>query len=240
MGQRKLGSTTSAVLGVLLALALCETCSRAFTSVLKRHDVARGLSSSHSRPIVARKSSRYDPPRDLKPPAGAQMEPSGLASQVLSPGTGGGRPGSTSEVKVHYTGWTSRGQMFDSSYMKNQPAVFKLNEVIPGWTEGVALMEAGEKRRLWIPGNMAYGEEEGFGFGGGPPKGDLVFDVELISFESPGDPILTFFGGAAAVLAIGTTIFSAVNVPPERPEYDTAPLISFNSFVRPYQNNDQP
>jgi peptidylprolyl isomerase len=107
--------------------------------------------------------------------------PSGLASKVLTPGTGKDHPAPTDKVKVNYTGWTKSGQMFDSSVTRGQPITFPLNGVIPGWTEGVGLMVVGEKRRLWIPARMAYGEHPR----GGAPAGDLVFDVELLDI-TPG------------------------------------------------------
>jgi 2-C-methyl-D-erythritol 4-phosphate cytidylyltransferase len=104
---------------------------------------------------------------------------SGLASRVLEAGTGTEHPAATSRVVVHYTGWTTDGRMFDSSVVRGQPALFPLNGVIRGWTEGVQLMVEGEKRRFWIPANLAYGENPG----GGRPGGLLVFDVELIDIR---------------------------------------------------------
>ena len=81
---------------------------------------------------------------------------------------------------MHYTGWTTDGKMFDSSVKRGQPARFPLDGVIKGWTEGLQLMVVGEKRRFWIPGNLAYGENTG----GGRPSGMLVFDVELLGITS--------------------------------------------------------
>ncbi len=119
------------------------------------------------------------PPDVAAPPSDAKKTSSGLASKVLTPGTGKAHPGKTDLVTVHYTGWTTDGKMFDSSVVRREPATFPLDRVISGWTEGVQLMVAGEKRRFWIPEALAYqGRRE--------PKGMLVFDVELISFtESP-------------------------------------------------------
>ncbi len=113
------------------------------------------------------------------PPADAIKAASGLASKVLQPGTGKDHPKATSEVEVHYSGWTTNGQMFDSSVMRGQPAKFPLNGVIPGWTEGVQLMVEGEKRRLWIPDTLAYKGQPG------RPQGMLVFDVELLKIVKP-------------------------------------------------------
>jgi len=122
------------------------------------------------------------PPDVSKPPADAIKSKSGLASKVIAAGSGRAHPGSNDLVTVNYTGWTTDGKMFDSSLTDGKPVTFPLNHVIAGWTEGVQLMVAGEKRRLWIPEVLAYkGQRE--------PKGMLVFDVELISFApSPETP----------------------------------------------------
>ncbi len=109
-------------------------------------------------------------------PADAEKTASGIASKVLTKGTGSEHPKATDQVKVHYSGWTTDGKLFDSSVMRNEAIVFPLNRVIPGWTEGVQLMVTGEKRRLWIPAKLAYGENPP----PGAPAGTLVFDVELL------------------------------------------------------------
>ncbi len=110
------------------------------------------------------------------PPCDAVKTASGLASKVLSPGTGSVHPKATDTVRVHYTGWTaSDGAMFDSSLQRNAPAQFPLNRVIAGWIEGLQLMTEGEKRRFWIPQALAYCGQPG------APAGMLVFDVELIA-----------------------------------------------------------
>lgn len=109
-------------------------------------------------------------------PADAEVRDSGLASRVLEAGEGTEHPTKRDSVTVHYSGWTTDGQMFDSSVMRGSPATFGLSQVIAGWTEGVQLMVEGEKRRFWIPGKLAYGEQPR----GGAPGGTLVFDVELI------------------------------------------------------------
>lgn len=112
-------------------------------------------------------------------PAEAAKTESGLSSVVLKPGTGTEHPRSFDTVNVHYTGWTTDGKMFDSSVKRGEPISFPLNGVIAGWTEGVQLMVVGEKRRFWIPANLAYGENPG----GGRPGGMLVFDIELLNIE---------------------------------------------------------
>lgn len=116
-------------------------------------------------------------PADLKtPPAEAQRTGSGLVYQVLKPGSGTHHPIKADTVTVHYTGWTTDGKMFDSSLTRGAPATFALDHVIPGWTEGLALMVEGEKARFWIPEKLAYK-------GTSSPYGDLVFDVELIRIQ---------------------------------------------------------
>ncbi len=89
------------------------------------------------------------------------------------------KPKSTSKVKVHYTGWTTDGVMFDSSVTKGKPASFPLDRVIPGWTEGLQLMRPGQRFRFWIPEALAYQGRPG------SPAGILVFDVELIAIDEP-------------------------------------------------------
>ena len=116
-------------------------------------------------------------PEDVAaPPADADTTASGLAHKVLEAGSGTQHPGPRSNVVVHYTGWLTDGTMFDSSFARGEPISFPLSAVIPGWTEGVQLMVVGEKRRFWIPGNLAYGSRGGPGI---PPNAMLVFDVEL-------------------------------------------------------------
>ena len=115
-------------------------------------------------------------------PAEAKTEASGLATLVLTPGTGKEKPRPQDRVKVNYTGWTTDGEMFDSSVSRGQPATFVVSRVIEGWTEGLQLMVEGEKRRMWIPEGLAYKGRPG------PPKGMLVFDVELLSIERMPDP----------------------------------------------------
>ena len=102
---------------------------------------------------------------------------SGLQYEVLVEGNGK-KPKATDKVRCHYEGTLIDGTVFDSSYKRNEPAVFGLNQVIAGWTEGVQLMSEGAKYRFYIPYLLAYGE----GGAGGmiPPYATLIFDVELI------------------------------------------------------------
>jgi FKBP-type peptidyl-prolyl cis-trans isomerase len=114
------------------------------------------------------------PPDVAAPPADAQKTTSGLATKVIQAGQGTARPGARDMVTVHYAGWTTDGKMFDSSYSRGKPSSFGVGQVIKGWGEGVQLMVVGEKRRLWIPEDLAYRGQPG------RPAGLLVFDIELL------------------------------------------------------------
>lgn len=117
------------------------------------------------------------PPDVAAPPADAIKTKSGLASKVIKPGTGTIHPTATSTVKVHFSGWQTNGEMFDSSVVRGEPIEFGLDGVIAGWTEGVQLMVIGEKRRFWIPGTLGYDGVPG------RPQGMLVFDIELLDIK---------------------------------------------------------
>lgn len=110
---------------------------------------------------------------------GVYVTPSGLQYMVLRQGNGP-RPARSDRVRVNYHGTLLDGSVFDSSYERGQPAEFALDQVIPGWTEGVSLMPVGGKYRFWIPASLAYGAQ---GTPGGPigPEATLVFDVELMA-----------------------------------------------------------
>lgn len=114
----------------------------------------------------------------LKP--GVKSTPSGLLYEVISEGPGE-KPQATSLVKVNYKGMHINGEVFDSTEGQ-EPAEFPLNRVIPGWTEGIQLMKAGSKFKLYIPSDLAYGEQGAQQAGIGPNE-VLVFEVELIGFK---------------------------------------------------------
>ncbi|MDH8702429.1 FKBP-type peptidyl-prolyl cis-trans isomerase FklB [Dysgonomonadaceae bacterium PH5-43] len=106
--------------------------------------------------------------------------PSGLQYKVISEGKGA-KPAATDEVTVHYHGTTIKGEVFDSSVDRGEPATFPLNAVIPGWTEGLQLMPVGSKYMFYIPYDLAYGAE---GRGGLiTPFATLVFEVELLDIK---------------------------------------------------------
>ncbi len=112
---------------------------------------------------------------------GVFTTPSGLQYMVLRQGNGP-RPKPGERVRVNYVGTLVDGSKFDSSYDRGEPAEFALNQVIAGWTEGVAMMPVGAKYRFWIPGNLAYGAKGG-GDGVIGPDATLLFDVELLGVK---------------------------------------------------------
>ena len=114
--------------------------------------------------------------------------------QIQSPGTGPA-PKPEETVKVHYTGTLVNGTVFDSSVQRGEPVEFQLNEVIPGWTEGLQKISKGGKIKLYIPPQLAYGDE---GRQGIPPASTLVFDVELIDIKPTPPPAAAAGAPAAA------------------------------------------
>lgn len=105
---------------------------------------------------------------------------SGLKYQVLKRGSGGKSPKATDTVKVHYHGTLLDGSVFDSSVVRGEPISFSLDQVIPGWTEGLQLMQVGDKFKFTIPANLAYGDIPRPKI---PAGSTLVFEVELLAIE---------------------------------------------------------
>jgi peptidylprolyl isomerase len=153
----------------------------------------------------------YSAPSDVATaPADAIKSPTGLASKMLNPGSGTGKPKATDIVTVDYTGWTTDGKMFDSSIARGRAATFPLNRVIAGWSECVQLMTVGEKRRCWVPEALGYRGQTG------RPSGMLVFDIELLDAQPsplipppdvakpPGDAKRTASGIAYRTIRPGT------------------------------------
>lgn len=109
--------------------------------------------------------------------AGVITLPSGLQYEVITEGKGA-KPKATDKVKCHYEGQLINGQVFDSSVKRGEPAIFGVNQVIPGWVEALQLMPVGSKWKLYIPSDLAYGEK-----GAGEaiaPNSTLIFEVELL------------------------------------------------------------
>jgi FKBP-type peptidyl-prolyl cis-trans isomerase FkpA len=122
---------------------------------------------------------------DNKAKPGIKTTPSGLQYEVLTEGKGA-KPKATDIVSVNYRGTLIDGTEFDNSYSRGQPATFPLNQVIPGWTEGLQLMTVGSKYMLYIPSQLGYGER-----GGGEkigPNSTLIFQVELLEIKKPDQP----------------------------------------------------
>ena len=170
---------------LLSAASLAVACGDEDTT----EETVEAPAAADAKPADAKAEAKADGPPEgwdkapadvAAPPADAQKTASGLAWKVLSKGSGGDKPsGPSSKVSVHYTGWTTDGNMFDSSYKRNRPASFGLNGVIAGWTEGLQLVAKGDKVRLWIPEELAYKGRPG------KPAGMLVFDVELLDVTNP-------------------------------------------------------
>lgn len=117
---------------------------------------------------------------------GVKTLPSGLQYKVIREGAGKS-PKATDGVVAHYRGTRIDGTEFDSSYQRNEPATFRLDQVIKGWTEALTLMKEGAQWQIFIPANLAYGEN-----GAGPvePNSTLIFDVELIKIlADPATPL---------------------------------------------------
>lgn len=126
------------------------------------------------------KSENADFLENNKTKEGVVTLPSGLQYKVITQGTGA-TPGAADTVKVHYHGTNIKGTVFDSSVEKGEPVEFPVNQVISGWTEGLQLMSVGSKYTLYIPYNLAYGEQSPDP--NIPPFGTLIFDVELLDIK---------------------------------------------------------
>ena len=152
------------------------------------------------------------PPDVAALPADAEKRPSGLASKVITPGGGAEKASPTDVVTVHYTGWTTDGNMVDSSFTRGRPSMFPLNRSLLGWRECVQLMTVGETRRCWLPQELAYAGAAG------RAKGMVVFDIQLLEVrqapaipppdvkEPPADAKRTASGLAYKVLKPGTGV----------------------------------
>ena len=168
--------------------------------------------SGFSRTVIAQTSVPSAPPDVAAPPADAEKRPSGLASKVITPGGGAEKPSPTDVVTVHYTGWTTDGNMVDSSFTRGRPSMFPLNRSLLGWRECVQLMTVGETRRCWLPQELAYAGQAG------RAKGMVVFDIQLLEVrqapaipppdvkEPPADAKRTASGLAYKVLKPGTGV----------------------------------
>lgn len=120
-------------------------------------------------------------PSDLNnPPETAQKMSSGLAIQILQPGTGTTHPRMNSRVILNYSGWSADGTLFESTIMSGRPAAVLVGSALPGWREALPLMVTGEKARIWIPAALAFGEGT---FRPTAPAGNLVYEIELVGIQ---------------------------------------------------------
>lgn len=139
---------------------------------LYRAGVGRSRVAAHYR----EKAAAFLADNRLRP--GVEETASGLQCEVLQAGAGERHPGPRDQVRVHYHGTLADGTVFDSSVQRGEPITFALNQVIPGWTEGLQRMVVGEKTRFFIPPDLAYGNQQA---GQIPPGSLLIFEVELLA-----------------------------------------------------------
>lgn len=154
-----------------------ESDAEKLANVPVRAGDAPKVAAAPAAPVWPKPSIGTATPSDVSgPPADAQKLATGLSFKILKTAEG---PMATrdSKVVVHYAGWTTKGELFDSSVPRGQPLNIGLWQVIEGWRDGVAGMKVGEVRRLWIPEALAYKGQPG------TPQGMLVFDVELLGIE---------------------------------------------------------
>lgn len=116
-----------------------------------------------------------------KPPANAETTASGVRSVVLTEGIGVDHPGTNDLFDVRYVVWTSTGEMVDQS--PHHPMLLGVHQLFPGFAEGVELMVQGEKRRIWVPSHLAFGDHPKPGL----PAGDLTVDATLVKLNKRGD-----------------------------------------------------
>lgn len=146
-------------------------------------EVANAVFGSYNESLMKAKSAKNSAVgkkflEDNKKRAGVTTTASGLQYEILKKGTGTVSPKATDNVKVHYHGTVIDGTIFDSSVDRGEPITFGLDQVIPGWTEGVQLMHVGDKFKFFIPSELAYGD--GSPTPAIPPGSVLIFEVELL------------------------------------------------------------
>ena len=155
------------------------------TTLLSLQEAGEALNAYMEKALAAQSEANKKRGEDyLKANAdkeGITTTESGLQYKVLTQGDGA-KPAATDQVTVHYRGTLIDGTEFDSSYSRGEPTSFALNQVIPGWTEGVQLMSVGSKYQFFIPYELAYGERGAGGSIG--PFETLIFEVELIEIGS--------------------------------------------------------
>ncbi|HKU39920.1 MAG TPA: FKBP-type peptidyl-prolyl cis-trans isomerase, partial [Polyangiales bacterium] len=117
------------------------------------------------------------PPDVAAAPSDATRTSSGLAYKFLTKGGGSEKPNAWDRVTIHFTGWTEDGAMFESSRSRERPEIYDLPKVMPGWQEALPLLAVGDSMRVWLPEALAYRGTPG------APRGNVVFDLELVSIQ---------------------------------------------------------
>jgi peptidylprolyl isomerase len=119
-------------------------------------------------------------PKDLKPPRSATKTPSGLACLTLRKGSGTEHPSPDGKVSIHMSGWKADGSLLETTATQNLPVSYRLTELVSGLREALQRMVVGEKLRVWIPAELAYGKTP---VRRGAPAGDVIYDLELLAIE---------------------------------------------------------
>jgi FKBP-type peptidyl-prolyl cis-trans isomerase len=176
----------------LLLLGCVSSCAGARTTATETHVAPTSDTTSETTTEAAEPAddaeapcTAWDPDADpttapldvAAPPETSRRGTNGLRFCILRRGEGTTYPTADSQVRVHYTGWTTDGVMFDSSHTRGEPISLPVNGVIRGWTMSLTHMTEGQLRRVWIPEELAYAGAEG------RPAGMLVFDIELVAIE---------------------------------------------------------
>jgi len=171
-------------LAAAFGLTACDSKSESATNESKSGSASgtsvTGGSNAEGSDSGAGKPTKVGP-RDEAAKSETKTTASGLKYTVMKHGTGKVNPKATDKVTVHYHGTLLNGTVFDSSVDRGEPITFGLNQVIPGWTEGVQLMVVGDKFKFEIPANLAYGPQSPSPLI--PPNSTLVFEVELLGIE---------------------------------------------------------
>lgn len=161
------------------------------------------------------------------PPADAERLASGLVTKVMVPGTGDKFPDPNDLVAVHFIGWTPDGEEFRNSYAADKHGVFNLEQVFPGWAEGIRMMVVGERRRLWIPEHLGPQNPRS-----GPP-GASIFDVELLGIKdvpNPPGPLNKPLEGTDDVFGVKTKLLEP-GQGETHPDFDSVALLHYSVWT---------
>jgi len=156
--------------------------SALMTSELATEFFKKYITAAQAKDVDAKKADGEKFLAGNKTKEGVKTTESGLQYQILTPAEGL-KPKATDSVKVHYVGTLLDGTKFDSSVDRGEPITFPLNQVIPGWTEGVQLMSVGSKYKFFVPYNLGYGEQGTPNGGPIPGFATLIFEVELLEIK---------------------------------------------------------